>query len=431
MSEGEVPAWWNDAANIEKSVAEARTALPFVEPDLAVHLNAFIEANGDIVATAKAQGVPIPVMFARLTEATRKAAKRGLYEAGDMTTLSPPGFHIKGVSTYYNVDPKTGEKTLRAQWVKSKMDPEDRLARLSEALHAMCEPLKGTQDPVVKPDHVFEDDLLALYPMGDPHIGMYAWHEETGEDFDLDICEANIRSAIDKTVAQAPPAKRALFIPLGDNFHSDNQSNTTARSGHALDVDDRWSKVLRVGIDAMRWCIDRMLRKHEFVDVIVVIGNHDDHSAIFLSIALEMAYEREPRVNVIKTTRKFHYYRFGRCLLGMTHGDTVKPAKMGAVMAVDAAVDWGETRYRHVYAGHVHHNSVIDLPGVTVETMRVLAPGDAWHHNAGYRSDRDMRCDVWHAEFGMINRHIVGIERITGRHNLDQRVTNHHKVGVV
>ena len=47
-----------------------------------------------------------------------------------------------------------------------------------------------------------------------------------------------------------------------------------------------------------------------------------------------------------------------------------------------------------------------------VETFRTLAAKDHWHNSKGYRSGRDLVCDIWHKDHGKITRHIVGISQI-------------------
>lgn len=341
-------------------------------------------------------------------ELDRSAALGGWSPEHDYTRPVPPGFHLRGVSTLYD-----GAGNVSAQWVKSAVDRDAQLAALLEALQHVAEPFRGASEPAPTPAHT-DADLLTVYPFGDPHLGMYAWAEETGVNFDLDIAERNLVAAVDRLVSLAPASDLAYLLNLGDYFHTDNATNRTARSGNALDVDGRWAKVFRVGVRAMRRCVDRAKEKHRVVRVANVPGNHDDHSAQALSVCLAEFYANDPRVEVELSPAAFFYLRFGRCLIGTTHGDNVKPADLPGIMAVDRASDWGETKHRHWYTGHVHHDSVREFRGVTVETFRTLAPGDAWHARSGYRSGRDMKLDVWHRELGHINRHIVGIEQLTG-----------------
>lgn len=318
---------------------------------------------------------------------------------------APEGYFTRGRSTLYN---KRGE--IIAEWVKTAKDQEDEYKALLKAI-------KGIADDWVKPKAIKKpaaklvDDLLTVIPLGDPHFGMLAWGQETGQDFDLEIAEANLIAAVDHLVSLAPRAKEALLINLGDFFHFDN-SNTQTTQGTKVDGDTRWSKVLRVGIRAMRRCIDRLLETHEKVTVICEIGNHDSHSAVMLALALDQFYEKEPRVTIDTSPAKFHWYRFGKNLIGVTHGDTVKAKDLPGVMACDRAKDWGETDFRYWYTGHVHHDTVKEYPGVVVETFRTLAPSDAWHKGQGYRSGQDLKLDVIHKKYGRVNRHIVGIRQL-------------------
>lgn len=362
--------------------------------------------HGSVASAAEALGMTVRLLRGHLQEVERRAAAQGYSPNNDMTKTVPEGFRIKGVSTYYD---KNGN--VRGQWVKSKSDEQAREEKLLDALASILEPLKGAVDPAPAPTHR-NDELLAVYPMGDPHIGMHAWAKETGgHDFDLAIAERNLCAAVDHLVALAPPAKHALLIDLGDFFHADNLQGVTARSGHRLDVDTRLPKVHRVGIRILRYLIDKLLTKHELVTVICEVGNHDDMTSQMLALALEALYEREPRVTVDTSPAVYHYYRFGACLIGTTHG-LVKKEKLGGIMATDRAREWGETLYRMWYTGHVHHDSVIELPGCKVESFRTLAPPDAYATAAGYRSGQDMKLDVWHARHGLVNRHVVGIRQV-------------------
>jgi hypothetical protein len=89
-----------------------------------------------------------------------------------------------------------------------------------------------------------------------------------------------------------------------------------------------------------------------------------------------------------------------------------KPDRLPGVMASDRAEDWGQTKHRRFYCGHVHHKSVKEYPGVTVETLGTLAPRDAWAAASGYRSEQDLQLDVWHRRWGLVNRHVVGIRQL-------------------
>jgi hypothetical protein len=320
----------------------------------------------------------------------------------------PSGHKVKGVSTLVD---QSGN--VVQQWIKTTRNDE-RMEHLLSALATVSEAWTGINAAAVAPMPLdqLDDDLLAVYPLGDPHFGMYAWAAETGESFDLRIAEQHTVAAIDHLVASAPPAARAIVVSVGDTSHGDNNSNQTSKSHHTLDVDTRWGKVMRVIIRSLRRCTDKALSKHAQVDVVIVPGNHDDHSAAMIALCLAQFYEHEPRVHVDTSPNPFLWFRHGKCLLGFVHGHMTKMNDLPEIMACDRPTDWAETEHRHWYTGHVHHDTHKDFRGCSAETLRILAPRDSWHHSKGYRSMQDSKCDIWHKLDGRIQRNVVSIAAV-------------------
>lgn len=334
------------------------------------------------------------------------AARQGFAPDADMTHPVPSPFVVKGTSTLYDENGKA-----KLQWVKTKLDDQLVQEAIREFIEHMVSGANGLSPKIPTPTHN-NKDLLAVYPLGDPHFGMYSWAEETGDNFDLSIAEKLTCGAIDRLVDSAPNAETALILELGDMFHADNNTNMTARSGNVLDVDGRWAKVMQVGLRAMLYCIKRALSKHKTVVVRIVKGNHDDHSSFALALALDAYFSNNPRVTIDLNPSVFWYYAFGKVLLGVTHGDSCKTDRLPGIMAADKPEEWGKATYRHWYHGHIHHDSVKEHPGCMVESFRTLAARDAWHSSAGYRAGRDMKCIVHHKEYGEVERHRCDIGMI-------------------
>lgn len=360
-----------------------------------------IERTGSQRAAAKELGLARGTIFNLVQAAKKRAAKSGHSPEHDMTHTVPDGFLVQGVSTMYKKD-----GTIAAQWVKSAIDRERQEAIMREAFSAMAEALpKVPSRPV--PGGGFDSSLMACYPIGDAHIGMYSWGEETGEDWDLKIAERLHCTAMAHLVESAPRSEEATIVNLGDWFHSDNMEGVTTRSGHVLDMDSRYAKMASVGIKIMRQCIESALQKHKTVRVINATGNHDDTTSLMLSICLANVYENEPRVHIETSPSAFHYFRHGKVLVGVHHGHSTKAERLPGVMATDRAKDWGESEFRYWWTGHVHHQSLKDYAGVSVESFRVLAAKDAYAHWGGYRAPRDMKCIVLHKDFGEVARNTV------------------------
>lgn len=369
---------------------------------------AAVALHGSHRKAAKALGIDSRAVDRAIKAVKKKAALQGFAPQADMTRPVPAPFVVKGVSTLYNA-----EGAVAAQWIKSKLDETKAREAIEEWVSWLVKDAKGKARPVKKPKIAY-NDLLAVYPMGDPHFGMYAWAAEAGEDFDLSTAERLTYGAIERLVASAPPAKHALIVELGDFFHSDNNSARTERSGNALDVDTRWARVMQIGLRAMTHVIKCALAKHQTVTVRIVAGNHDSHSSYALALGLDAYFRNEKRVKIDLSPAVFWYYEFGKVLIGTTHGNTCKPDQLPGIMATDRPKEWGASTFRCWYHGHIHHQTVKEFPGCTIESFRTLAARDAWHTAAGYRAGRDMMCIVHHKNFGEIERHRCDIAMIDG-----------------
>jgi DNA repair exonuclease SbcCD nuclease subunit len=229
---------------------------------------------------------------------------------------------------------------------------------------------------------------------------MRAWAREAGENFDLKIADRLTRSAIDRLVSTTLPARHALLINLGDFFHADDNSARTPEHGNKLDVDGRYDLVLTTGALCLVHCVQWLLERHEEVTVWSLPGNHDPHSALALSLALKMFFHNEPRVNIEVDPSLFRFLRFGRNLIGATHGHGPKIADLPSIMADERPEDWGKTEHRVWWVGHFHNRKAWEMRGCDIQIARTLASADAWHASKGYKAMREVRSVVYHYDHG-------------------------------
>lgn len=314
-------------------------------------------------------------------------------------------YFIKGISTYFDAS-----GAQRGQWVKTSIDQERRWEIIRAHLDAAKEEIAPVA-PITAPTDC-DVDLCTIYPVGDPHAGLYSWKEETGAHFDLAEFERIQKGAIDRLVQSTPRSALAIFNDKGDATHADNSKNRTPRSGHELDVHGRHGEVVRVSVRVKRYQIARLLEKHEKVIVRVDPGNHDPESALHLALVLEALYENEPRVEVITSPNPYWYYLFGSNLIGTCHGDGAKGKDLPGIMAHDAREWWGQADYCVWFVGHVHHKDAKDYTGCTVEYLRTLAAADAWSHGAGHRARRSLEAVTLHKEDAEVERHTCSLRRI-------------------
>lgn len=353
--------------------------LPYAVTDKQKTLLHTIDAVGTNAAAAKQLNINIRTVTRTLEKIKSRAAAQGFSVEGNLNNPVAAGFAYHGYSTL------TKDANGDTIWLKASRDKALQKEAFNEFIEGLASSIKGEAKPVKTPKGKFDPDLLSLIIFGDAHLGMYAWGEETLErDFNTDIACQEIRDAIDNLIDRSPPAETGVLVDVGDFMHANDPKNTTA-AGTIVDTDSRHSRVLRAAGMVMRYCIDKMLTKYKKVIVVVAKGNHNPEPAVAVSLMLSFYYDREKRVEVLDTIGHHHYLEFGDWLLGVNHGDKVKPQKLVAMMARDHK-GWSAAKHRMWIIGHIHHERALEIDGCVVRSFNTLAPSDAWHASMGYKS---------------------------------------------
>jgi len=361
-----------------------------------------LRQHGSNRKAAKALGV-----HSRTIERRRsKLALRGFSPQHDMTKTVPEGFTVKGVSTLYKDD-----GSIAAQWVKSTADNEAREALFAAAADAFASTIPRAK--AVNPPKHSLPDLLNAYVVTDYHLGMLAWHEETGDDWDTDIAEAMLVEWFRQAIKGAPDAKIGVFAQLGDFMHWDGMDAVTPASKHLLDADTRFQKLVRVAIRCIRQVIGMLLDKHEQVHVIMAEGNHDPASSIWLREWFSALYEAEPRVTVDTSPDPYYCVEHGATSLFFHHGHKRKVANIDDVFVAKFREVFGRTKHSYAHMGHLHHVDVKETNLMIVEQHRTLAGADAYASRGGWMSGRDAQVITYHAKHGEVARNRINSNMVS------------------
>ena len=243
--------------------------------------------------------------------------------------------------------------------------------------------------PSIKRKIKLNNHLLVINP-ADIHIGKYANHLETGDGYNVEIaCERvleGLQGLIDKS--KGFEVDRVLFCVGNDILHIDNVYNTTT-AGTNQDVDGKWWEHFEIALALYVKCVE-ILREIAPVDVIHSMSNHDYQSGFHLAHALKSWFRNDSEVTFDISVAHRKYYKYGKNLIGLEHGDGAKMANLPLTMAQERPLLWSETTHRYWYLHHLHHKvkhkwlDAKDFIGVTVEYMRSPSGTDSWHSRKGY-----------------------------------------------
>lgn len=348
---------------------------------------------GDVAAASRASGIPDATLRRRYSQAKRDPGIRAA---------------MRAVNT---------EMVPKSAWLKTKPDEEGnsysvQLVPKQEAvsledIRSIFEGLKPA-DPVPAPE-LCDDDLLTIYPIADRHNGLRAWGRETGEDYDTKIASRRLTDWMGRCIASSPASGTAVILDVGDGEHMDDATNATPKSRHVLDVDSRVFLTLETSVESLAACVEMALGKHKRVIVRILPGNHNPTLYIAVMFALAERYRNEPRVEVQKVPGEFFVHRFGECLIASHHGDKAKPERIVMFLAHDHAKEWGATRHRFLFTGHLHSHKSADIGGVMWEQLRAVTARDAYSVSHAYCAMAQLQGITLHRTRGEIQRVKVGV----------------------
>jgi len=154
------------------------------------------------------------------------------------------------------------------------------------------------------------------------------------------------------------------------------------------------------------------------VDVVVIPGNHDFERSYYMGKFLEAWFNNDPSVTMYNGASPRKYYRFGKVLLGFTHGSEEKESSLPLLMATDIESKpmWSETIFHEWHLGHIHRKrnvnyKVVDTKertlnedlGVTIRYLSSLTGTEEWHHKKGFvGAIKAADAFIWNDELGLI-----------------------------
>jgi len=283
----------------------------------------------------------------------------------------------------------------RAQIMRAEV--EDMLVQAGEELAAVRKPKKTVATK--------ETGLMLEIATPDLHVGKLAHTAETGRrPYDVKIAIATFNRALEGLIERTKnyPISEILFVCGNDLFNSDNEDNTTT-GGTAVDTDGRFFKTFRHTRKMIVTAIER-LRQIAKVKVLMCPGNHDRQTAYHLGDSLECYFHADPMVEVDNTPAPRKYVEFGKCLIGVCHGDEGKVSDYASLMAAEVPEAWGRTKFREVHCGHFHKLKVLEEHGVRTRLLSALTEADSWHCHQGYiGAIRQAEAFVWSKKEGLLS----------------------------
>lgn len=252
----------------------------------------------------------------------------------------------------------------------------------------------------------------------DLHFGKVAWHEEVGENYNIEIATKRFNECIDYFIElYSGAALDKILLPISNDFFNSDRSHpfNSTTSGTPQEEDTRWQNTFRKGRELLISNIQKLSQVAP-VEVKVVPGNHDYERSFYLGDSLEGWFHNDRNVIIDNGPNPRKYYSYGKNLIGFTHGNNEKLTDLPMIMAQENPAAWAISCYREFHLGHLHHkkegrfNATNELQGVMIRHMSSLSGTDSWHHKKGYVGARkSAEAFLWDKEKGLLNQSYFNI----------------------
>jgi ribosomal protein L31 len=369
---------------------------------------AYYDHNMSEFHAAKALGCGVKPLRSSLWLAHKKGVN---FAPDNFTEHAPAGYGLSH-STVHIVD---GEVKQEWQRIKPIVSDADLAQYLSQRI-----PVSKLELPDKKQCN---ENLMLEWLVYDSHIGMLAHEAETGNNYDCKIAK-HLQIAAGKILFQSfGPIKEAVIVLGGDNQQADNRSGKTEKSGHIVDTDSRYYKMIWAAYETAVSCIEIAAHFAERVRVIVLSGNHDYHSALHLAVQLHAHFRNHDRIIIDTSPERHRFYSWGRQVFMSTHGDV--NAKRIGPYALQQAIRRGYASDKdmrlYVRMGHLHKREkrvpelLTEDDGVVIERFPTLAAMEAYSIEGAYTSVRATAARLWHKDHGIFGGREITLGEILER----------------
>lgn len=189
------------------------------------------------------------------------------------------------------------------------------------------------------------------------------------------------------------------FVPLGDIFDTDNMKRTTTNGTQQIMTMTPY-KMYTDTMELFVWSIDK-LREIAPVRYVFIPGNHDELISYTLAETLRVYYQKSKDVTFRNDEGKHKWETFGLNLIAWTHGDMPK-SNIFSWLQSKARIEWGQTKYSEIHAGHTHTQTVEEKAGQIIRFLPSIADASLWEDGNGYAGNiRSTVSFVWDAAKGL------------------------------
>lgn len=243
-------------------------------------------------------------------------------------------------------------------------------------------------------------DKLLLIDIADLHLNLQASVFTTGNEYNCDIAENLFFYVLNDILTRTSKYSfdEIVFCIGGDMLNGDNLLGTTTKGtpqNSDLHYYDAYERLCAMTIKA----ID-LLKNICKVNVIYIMGNHDEVSGFKLAKYIDAWFKNEPMVSVDYQPIARKYKLYGKTLMCFAHDGKIQ--KLPSIIADEARQYWSQAETVEVFLQHLHTEQVlVEDNNIRIQRLPTISGKSKWSADKGYNSKRQCKTFIFDKNDGL------------------------------
>ena len=385
---------------------------------------AALAEHSTIVAAAEALG-----MDANALQKWRDSKARKPIDPAMQAAMRAVGTDMQPAMAWLKTAPDADGMAFSVMLKPGPRGADDFKEALAEIIESLAAP-----PPTLPPRFAPVTGNMVIVDPADVHIGKLSVATETGCTYNAEIAEHRLvegcKALIEGGIRNG--ATHVLLVIGNDISHIDTPRRTTT-SGTPQDTDGSIFTIFKAAMRAYARVVEYALSRQVTVQIVFAPSNHDWVLGYSIAQTLAARFHGHPNVTATEyamSERHRKYVRYGRNLIGITHGDGAKEGDLPQIMLAEARPHIADCPHRYFLVHHYHHKirkalgirpmsrekdhiamtvmhsgaGAMEGDNLSVEYVRSPSPPDGWHDRNGYLNRQAVEAFVHCPERGQIMR---------------------------
>jgi hypothetical protein len=309
------------------------------------------------------------------------------------------------------------QETKELYAVKFRIKPRNQQLNPEEMLKIVdkvfSEKIKPINLPKKEIDKELDKDSVTVLGAVELHLGKEAREFDVGENYNVDIAIERYETIINVLCEEQEYRKsHKLVYGIGNDFiNIDTPANTTTKGTFQYGGISSY-ELFDIGLKLQLQSLLTLREKYNEIEVVLVKGNHANQLEYALFRALQQRFINDDVVSFRDDYKDIQAIELGNTSVFMTHGDS-NYKRIIESMSKEFYKIYGNTEYRYILLGHLHHKQKIDeLNGFTVFRLSSPSGIDRWHYKERFVSQAGQEIFTFSKETGLTDVKYITFQKV-------------------